>query len=61
MAISLILVSMRKVTSTSTLLMLLMCVEWMLMLVRGGIKKLPIVGLGIFVSSFSGRRCAHLG
>ena len=55
MAISLILLSRRSVISISTLLMLLMCVDWMSMDSWGGITKLARMFLGIFGSSSVGR------
>ena len=54
MAISLILLSRRNVTSISTLLMLLMCVDWMSMHSWGGITKLARMFLGVFGSSSVG-------
>ena len=60
-AISLILLSRRSVTSTSTLLMLLRCVDCMSMLACGGITKLAIMFLGIFGSSSVGSRNVQIG
>ena len=61
MAISLILLSRRSVNSTSTLLMLLICVDWMSMLACGGIMKLAIIFFGGFGSSFVGIRSVQIG
>jgi len=60
MATSLILLSIRRLTSSSMLLRLLMCVVWMSMLVSGGMMKVATV---VFVSgsSGSGRRSFHMG
>ena len=61
MAISDILSLRRSVNSTSTLLMLLMCVDWMSRLACGEIMKLAILFFGVFVSSSVGSKSAHIG
>ena len=61
MAISVILLSRRSVNSTSTLLMLLMWVDWMSMLEWGGIMKLAIMFFCVFGSSSVGSRSFQIG
>ena len=59
MATSLIFLAIRKLTSTSTLLMLLKCVDWTLMLVCGGIINVATVVSSSVGSSSVGRRSFH--